>query len=113
QLPVAGLIVSAKGNRADVETVVGSLRRQYPKMSILVLDTTGKQPMMRGQTITTEKGILQVSSPTAQPWLDSNLALARFDQEFYPNQRPLYTFQWEAGDSVQQADGISAEDYCL
>src|SRR5207244_7292339 len=88
-------------------------RSAHPKLAILLLDSNGKQPQMRGQTITTRNGMLQVSSPTAQPWLDSNLPVARFEQEFHPDQPALYAFQWEPGDSLQQANGPSAEDYSL
>jgi hypothetical protein len=103
------IIVGAEQKRGTV----AELRNHFPKLAIMLLDPNGKQPMMRGQTITTEKGVLQVSSPTAQPWLDSNLPLARFEQEFDPAQPPVYSFAWQAGDALQQARGVSAEDMCL
>lgn len=112
--PIVGIMVDP-GNPvpSGVDGIVSELRARYPKLSIRVLDPNGKQPLMRGQTITTSNGVLQVSSPTAQPWLDSNLPLARFDEEFHPEQVPLYTFEWQPGDSLQQANGVSADDYCL
>jgi hypothetical protein len=112
--PVRGMIVDrGKAQLAELDSTLHNLRSAHPKLLILLLDTNGRQPVMRGQTITTRDGMLQVSSPTAQPWLDSNLAAARFEQEFSPDQPPLYTFQWEAGDSIQRANGPSAEDYSL
>jgi hypothetical protein len=112
--PIAGIIVDpANAVQSGLDGIVNELRARYPKLSIRVLDPNGKQPLMRGQTITTSNGVLQVSSPTAQPWLDSNLPLARFDEEFHPEQVPLYTFEWQPGDSLQQANGVSADDYCL
>jgi hypothetical protein len=112
---IAGIIITT-GNAAqsNVESLIGNIRQLNSKLQILVLDSNGKQPLMRGQTITTRNGMLQVSSPTAQPWLDSNLALARFDQQFKPGQPPpLYSFTWDSDDAGQPAKGISAEDYCL
>src|SRR5919198_181121 len=111
---ILGIIIST-GNAAhsEVGSVIGSIRKSNSKLAILLLDSNGKQPLMRGQTITTRNGVLQVSSPTAQPWLDSNLALARFDREFNPSQPPLYSFTWDSGDRQQSAKRVSAEDYCL
>jgi len=112
--PVAGIIVDrGKARQEDLDSTLRTLRSAHPKLAILLLDSNGKQPQMRGQTITTRNGMLQVSSPTAQPWLDSNLPVARFEQEFHPDQPALYAFQWEPGDSLQQANGPSAEDYSL
>ncbi len=114
KLPLAGIILDAANARpGDIDAARKMLQAGRSKLSVLVLDSNGKQPQMRGQTITTRNGILQVSSPTAQPWLDSNLATVRFDEEFHPEQTPLYTFKWEPGDSLQQANGPSAEDYAL
>jgi hypothetical protein len=68
---------------------------------------------MRGQTVITSNGVLEVSSPTAQPWLDSNLAMVRFQQETRPGELLLYTFAWELKDTLQQENGPSVEDYSL
>ncbi len=109
----AGLILTGSGAREDFDNAIEKLRASNPNLAVRILDPAGKQPLMRGQTITKSDGVLQVSSPTAQPWLDSNLSLARFDQEFHPGQPPLYSFSWEVGDSLQQANGVTADDYCL
>ena len=58
-------------------------------------------------------GILQVSSPTSQPWVDSNLPLVRFARAFDPNQPPFYTFSWDLSDPLQQKQGPSPSDYAL
>ena len=112
--PVTGMIMDrGQGQQEELDSTLRTLRSAHPKLAIWLLDSYGKQPQMRGQMIATRNGMLQVSSPTAQPWLDSNLPAARFEQEFHPDQPPLYAFQWEAGDSVEQANGPSAEDYSL
>jgi len=54
-----------------------------------------------------------VSSPTAQPWIDTNLSLVKIEQRFDEGQVPLYTFVWGPSDSGQQQGGIAATDYSL
>jgi hypothetical protein len=68
---------------------------------------------MMGTTVITRGGILQVSSPTEQPWIDSNLAMVAFDRAFRPTQTPLIDFQWTLPDALQQQLGPSTENYLL
>ena len=37
---------------------------------------------MMGSTVIARGGVLQVSSPTEQPWIDSNLAMVGFTAPF-------------------------------
>jgi len=46
------------------------------------LISSGKQPQMRGRLVVNRNGILQVSSPSSQPWLDTNLAAVRLAETF-------------------------------
>ncbi|HST12171.1 MAG TPA: hypothetical protein VLL05_17480 [Terriglobales bacterium] len=58
--------------------------------------------------------MLEVSSPTAQPWIDTNLALVRVEQSSHQGQAPLYTFSWGGlSDSGQQQPALTAADYSL
>ncbi len=86
------------------------LRSTYPKLRFLVLSQGGKQPEMRGSLVIKRDAVLEVSSPTAQPWIDSNLALIKVEHRALPSQVPLYTFSW--ADSEQQRPLI-ADDYSL
>lgn len=108
---IAGLAVDT-GNVPDAARQIEKLGIAHPKMKML-LSLDGKQPQIRGQTVITRNGVLQVSSPTAQPWLDSNLAMVRFKQESRPGETLLYTFAWELNDTLQQENGPSVEDYSL
>jgi len=111
QEPIAGLAVDA-GNVPDAAREIEKLRGDHGKLKmLLILD--GKQPQMRGQTLVTRNGVLEVSSPTAQPWLDSNLARVRFQQESRPGETFLYSFAWELKDTLQQENGPVVEDYAL
>ena len=110
----AGVLLKVSpSEQADVDTVLRNLRSLYPKLTFLILNPAGKQPQMRGTLVLSRNGILEVSSPTAQPWLDTNLALTRIEQALRPDQVPLYSFQWELIDSLQKLQGPNVEDYLL
>jgi hypothetical protein len=89
------------------------LRSTYRNLRFLVLNPDGKQPQMKGGLIIKRDTILQISSPTAQPWIDTNLALIRTEQRSDREQTPLYTFSWNFSDPGQQQRGATAEDYEL
>jgi hypothetical protein len=80
---------------------------------VRVLNPRAKQPQMKGQMVIKREGVLQVTSPTAQPWVDTNLALVRLDQAFRPTQTPLYEFQWDLSDPQLQESGPAPADYAL
>ncbi|HTE91428.1 MAG TPA: hypothetical protein VK639_20940, partial [Terriglobales bacterium] len=72
----AGILLKVSpSDQTDIDTTLRTLRLRYPKLTFLILNPAGKQPQMRGTLVLTRNGILEVSSPTAQPWLDTNLAL--------------------------------------
>src|SRR5437879_3369875 len=109
----AGVLLKiSPSEQTDVDASLQTLRSLYPKLTFLVLNP-GKQPQMRGTLVLNKNGILEVSSPTAQPWLDTNLALVRIEQALHPRQVPLYSFEWELTDSLQKARGPHVEDYLL
>jgi hypothetical protein len=111
---VAGIILEIEpAKRTGVEEMVEKVRGAHPKLRVLVLDSRGKQPDMKGWLVFKKDGILQVSSPTSQPWIDSNLPLVRFERSFEPRETPLYTFSWDLSDPVEQKLGPSPTDYSL
>lgn len=110
----AGLLVAVThSEREPAQAMLASLRSSYPKLKILALTTEGKQPEMRGSMVIKRDAVLEVSSPTAQPWIDSNLSLVRIEQRAFPDQVPLYTFSWNASQSGEQRDRPQATDYVL
>lgn len=111
---IAGFIISVDdAQRADFESQLQKLRSTHPKLIFRVLNPHGKRPQIRGRMVVEHNGILHVSSPSSQPWVDSNHAVVRFEQSFHPAETPLYTFQWELNDSLQRQLGPSAADYSL
>jgi hypothetical protein len=108
-----GLLLNIpESERKGTRTAVTRLRSNYPKLKFLVLGTTGKQPQMRGSLVIKNDSVLEVSSPTAQPWIDTNLAAIKVEQRRNQGQVPLYTFAWVTSDQGQQRF-VTASDYSL
>jgi protein-tyrosine-phosphatase len=107
----AGILLKVpEAESAETEKSIASLRSAYPKLRVLVLSPTGKQPKMRGSLIIKRNSVLEVSSPTAQPWIDTNLAFIKTEQRSRRPQIPLYTFSW--ADQGPQTI-LTADDYSL
>ena len=110
----AGIMLQGTATQqSQVEESTRKLRAQYPKLKILPLSAAGKQPEMRGWLVFNKNGMLQVSSPSAQPWLDQNLASVRQERAFDGGQAPLYTFTWDESDPLVERDGPKPADYSL
>jgi protein-tyrosine-phosphatase len=113
---LAGLMLDvADSDRASGDSAFQRLRSAHPKVRFLVL-SRGKQPQMRGNLVIKRDSVLEVSSPTAQPWIDTNLALIRLQQRSHPGQIPLYSFSWNEsknGSNPGQQQPITPTDYSL
>jgi len=113
---LAGLVLDvADSDRAAGESAFQQLRSAHPKVRFLVL-SQGKQPQMRGNLVIKRNSVLEVSSPTAQPWIDTNLALIKVQQRAHPGQLPLYSFSWNEsknGSNPGQQQAIAPTDYSL
>jgi len=113
---LAGLVLDiADSDRAAGESAFQQLRSAHPKVRFLVL-SQGKQPQMRGNLVIKRNSVLEVSSPTAQPWIDTNLALIRVQQRSHPEELPLYSFSWNGstnGSNPGQQPAITPTDYSL
>jgi len=112
---VSGIFIksSTAAEEAELGADAEKLRTKYPKLKILVVSANGKQPQMKGWLVFQRNGILQVSSPTSQPWLDQNLATVRHERAFETAQRPTYTFEWDVSDPLVKQNGPKPADYAL
>jgi hypothetical protein len=113
---LAGIIVESESGTPgsnSVRELLERLRRSYPRLAILELSSQGKQPQIRGNLVVSRDGVLVVSSPTEQPWIDSNVALARFVSALQPNKPPLFSFSWDLIDPLERQVGPRAADYAL
>ena len=112
---LAGVIVDHTGfDAATSSETFRSAKAAHPKLLFRVLLSGGKQPQMRGRLVINRDGILHVSSPSSQPWLDTNLAIVRLAETFHPDAVPvLYDFHWDLSDAVHKELGPSADEYAL
>jgi len=111
---VAGVILApSPAEQQGAGEVLQKLRHSYPKLSFRILLSNGKEPRMKGQLVSQRNGVLQETSATAQPWVESNLALVRLAQDSRSDQRPLYSFTWDDSDPLQNQLGPTAADYEL
>jgi hypothetical protein len=112
---LAGVIVDHTGyDAAANKDTFRSTKAAHPKLLFRFVIAGGKQPQMRGRLVVDRGGILQVSSPSSQPWLDTNLAAVRLAETFHPDEVPvLYDFHWDLTDTVHKEFGPSADEYAL
>jgi protein-tyrosine-phosphatase len=108
-----GIILNIpESQRADLETALPHLQSAYPKPRFMVL-SDGKMPQMRGSMVIKREGVLEVSSPTAQPWIDTNLSLVRIAEAANHQSAPLYTFSWAQSEPGQPQAIPTPTDYSL
>ncbi len=113
---LSGIIVKAgeAGKEpAGLHEQLAKLRPANPELKVLFLGQGGAQPQLRGSMVVKNNGVLQVSSPTAQPWIDSNVALVRYERAIRPSQPPLVSFKWEFPDAPDDYGAPTAADYAL
>jgi hypothetical protein len=94
---LSGIIVrvgEADKEPAGLHEDLAKLRSAHLGIKVLLLGRGGTQPQLRGSMVVKNHGVLQVSSPTAQPWIDSNIALIRYERAIRPSQPPLVSFKW-------------------
>jgi hypothetical protein len=111
---ISGIILEAgDSEQEETEKTARNLRLAHPNLTVLSPDPRAKQPSMMGSTVITQHGILRISSPTEQPWINSNVAMVGYDRAFRPTQTPVIDFKWQLPDALQQQLGPSTEDYLL
>jgi hypothetical protein len=115
---VNGIIINPgdinPGDSQDVSlaSLLRRLRIRHPKTEFLLENLNALQPKMRGTLVLSQNGVLYATSPTAQPWIDTNLALVKLERAFRPTQSPLYSFAWNLS-GMEQRQGPEAADYAL
>ena len=86
----------------------------HKNLTFRMLVPGGKQPQMKARLVVERDGVLQVSSPSSQPWLDTNLALVRLAQSGHPDSLPIiYDFHWDTPGLLPDAWHPDAEAYAL
>src|SRR5207249_2924251 len=76
----------------------------HKSLTFRMLVPGGKQPQLKGRLVVERDGVLQISSPSSQPWLDTNLALVRLAQSMDPDSLPIiYDFHWDTSGALPDA----------
>jgi hypothetical protein len=121
KIGVAGIFVRVEATASSgdlapngtLDKLIQNLRTVYPGLLVRPNPPGGKQADMMGTMVVESNGVLQVSSPTQQPWIDSNVALARFLRAYRPNEIPLISFEWNLQDSIEQRYGPPLQNYLI
>src|SRR4030095_10480929 len=98
----AGVIIANTGsaNQSRASEEIRTYMAAHKNLAFRVLVSGGKQPQMKGRLVVERDGMLQVSSPSTQPWLDTNLAMVRLAQSIYPEWLPImYDFRWDTSEA--------------
>jgi len=107
-------VIIANSNQSPATGEIRSYAAAHKNLTFRVLIAGGKQPQLKGRLVVERDGVLQVSSPSTQPWLDSNLATVRLAQSADPGSLPvLYDFHWSASEVPPGAWYPDAADYAL
>lgn len=113
---VTGMIVTNTGPSSQ-SPAAKQLRPYFAAHTSLTFRTLvpgGKQPQMKGRLVVERDGVLQVSSPSSQPWLDTNFALVRLAQATDPDSLPIiYGFHWDTSEALPDAWHPDAEAYAV
>jgi hypothetical protein len=89
---VAGVVI--KGTPAEKDLLLLKQRLKAPAR-VLVLDERGKWPHIRTNWVTANKGVLQVTSRSSQPWIENNAALVRIAEAGGARSAPVLTYPWK------------------
>lgn len=91
------------------------LKRQLGARPLKVRETEGrgKWPHVRLNWVTKRDDVLQVSSRTAQPWLENNGALVRIAQTRQPDVPPLLAYPWSPITVSDVHQGPALENYLV
>lgn len=113
---LSGILIRVPGDGpvpGSLGSLMARLRSAHPGFSVRLLEPGGKQPQMKGSMVVDRRGVLEISSPTRQPWIDSNVALIRFERVYDAGESPLVDFQWIPTGSLEEKYGPQFEDYAL
>ncbi|MFN2444379.1 MAG: hypothetical protein ABR606_02125 [Vicinamibacterales bacterium] len=83
------------------------------KVNVLAVDSRGTWPHIRTNWVTRRNDVLQVTGRSAQPWLESNVALFRILQSTQPASPPILTYTWKPITLAEIDEGPALENYLI
>jgi len=108
---IAGVVV----NGAVSEEQLAQVRERLssPGLRVLGQEERGKWPHIRLNWVTKRNDVLQVSSRTAQPWIENNAALLRIAHAGTPATTPLLRYPWRPITLADADEGPALENYLV
>lgn len=107
---IAGVIVTGAASPRQVAL----LRRKLKAGARVVTpDTRGKWPHIRSNWVTRNNDVLQVSSRSAQPWIENNAALLRIARAARRDATPVLTYPWRPITLSEIDEGPEVENYLV
>lgn len=89
---LAGVVVRGEAAAAHLTELERRLRNSGVR--ILLLDERGKWPHIRTNWVTRNNEVLQVTSRSAQPWIENNAALFRILRSAGARRERLLSYEW-------------------
>ena len=108
--PIAGVVVGGK----YAATPLNQLRQRLSARGARVLVAEqAKWPHIRTNWVTSNKGVLQVTRASAQPWIENNRALIRMMTGTQQAGPKILTYQWTPITVSDQDEGPRLENYLV
>lgn len=108
---LAGIVV--KGAASEAQLAELRKRLNSPSTRVLLQEERGKWPHIRLNWVTRRNDVLQVSSRTAQPWIENNAALLRIAHAARPTASPLLRYGWQPITVADADEGPALENYLV
>lgn len=108
---LAGVVVKGAASSSQLTQLRQRLGSRGTR--VMALEERGKWPHIRTNSVTKRNEVLQVSSRTAQPWIEQNAALVRIAQASQPGSAPLLTYPWKPITLSDVDEGPRLEDYLV
>lgn len=108
---IAGLVI--RGSASPEQLAQLKRRLRVPSARVLSVESRGKWPHVRLNWVTSREDVLQVSSRTAQPWLENNGALIRIAQMRRPDVTPVLAYPWTPITISDVHQGPALENYLV
>lgn len=80
---------------------------------VLSIDSRGKWPHIRSNTVTRRNEVLQVAGRSAQPWIETNAALFRILRATQADDPPVVTYAWKPITVSEADEGPALENYLV
>ena len=108
---IVGIVVT--GTVTPAQLIHAEKAMKSTGVRILTVEDRGKWPHIRTNWVTKNKDVLQVTSRTAQPWIENNAALVRISQAANRDRPFVLTYPWKPITLADEDEGPALENYLV